>query len=153
MSDLDTERLQRAYPKIYLACHVRHVRAASTAFRLSSRDSAILVHLEAKNPVTPSQLADHLGVRASTLSAAIQKLEKLGYTRRTTARQDRRVIHLFLTPQGAQALAATSVLDARRVAAILRKLSPQERSRALHGVELLAQAAMHTISETRSRGR
>jgi len=74
-------RVQCAYPQIYLACHVRHIRAASTAHRLSARDSSLLVHLSPTAPITPSKLAAHLGIRGSTLSAAIGKLASLGYLR------------------------------------------------------------------------
>lgn len=38
--------VQIAYPQIYLACHTRHTRARSSAFRLSARDSSLLVHLD-----------------------------------------------------------------------------------------------------------
>jgi MarR family transcriptional regulator, organic hydroperoxide resistance regulator len=138
MSTLDIERIQRAYPKIYLACHTRHVRARSTAYRLSSRDAAVLAHL---------------GVRASTLSAAIQKLELLGYLKRTQSAADRRVASLFLTPQGARAMAATSVLDSRQVAALLAQLKPREKARAIEGLELLACGSMRVMSMNRKRGR
>ena len=153
MSTLDIERIQRAYPKIYLACHTRHVRARSTAYRLSSRDAAVLAHLRETSSVAPSQLAAHLGVRASTLSAAIQKLELLGYLERTQSAADRRVVSLFLTPQGARAMAATSVLDARRVAAVLARLKPRERERAIAGLELLAYGSLRVMSTNRKRGR
>jgi len=152
MSTLDIARIQRAYPKIYLACHTRHVRARSTTYRLSSRDSAVLAHLNETSSVAPSQLAAHLGVRASTLSAAIQKLDRLGYLERTQSAADRRVASLFLTPQGARAMAATSVLDARRIAAVLAKLKPREKDRAIEGLELLAYGSMRVMSRNRKRG-
>jgi DNA-binding MarR family transcriptional regulator len=66
--------IQRLFPQIYLACHVDHVRAASTAWDLSSHDSSILVHLDREKPISPRDLAKHLGVAASTLSAAIARL-------------------------------------------------------------------------------
>ena len=79
MNTSDVELVQRYYPQIYLACHKRHIRASSTGYRLSARDSSILVHLSETVPVTPTELAAHLSVRGSTLSAAIQRLEALGY--------------------------------------------------------------------------
>jgi MarR family transcriptional regulator, organic hydroperoxide resistance regulator len=133
--------IQRCYPQIYLACHVRHVRAASTPHRLSARDSSLLVHLSPGQPVTPGTLAAHMGVGASSLSAAIRRLSRLGYLRREQNPRDRRVAALTLTAQGAKAMAATSVLDSARVAALLEKLTPAQRKRALDGMELLAQAA------------
>ena len=46
MRDKAVLEIQRLYPQIYLACHVDHVRASSTEWRLSSRDSSILAHLD-----------------------------------------------------------------------------------------------------------
>jgi len=151
MNTVDVELVQRCYPKIYLACHARHIRAASTPYRLSSRDSAILVHLSETTAITPSRLAAHLGVHGSTLSAAIQRLENLGYLMRTPSARDRRVVGLYLTPQGSEAMSATSVLDARRVAAVLSSLVPRDRTRALRGLELLASASMKVTSKGKKR--
>jgi DNA-binding MarR family transcriptional regulator len=147
MSDSEVELVQRCYPQIYLACHKRHVRASSTKYRLSARDSSILAHLHPATPVTPTQLALHLSVRGSTLSAAIHRMEKLGYIRSDRTPPDRRNVALTLTPQGAKAMAETSVLDAERVHAVLVKLPGEERRRALEGLELLAKASRQIMSE------
>jgi len=143
------ELVQRCYPQIYLACHKRHIRASSTAYRLSARDSSILVHLSESVPVTPSELAAHLGVRGSTLSAAIQRLESLGYLQRKRIHKDRRSVALTLTPEGVKAMAETSVLDSERVAAVLARLSSSERTHALQGLELLAKAAKKLQADVR----
>jgi DNA-binding MarR family transcriptional regulator len=150
MNNPEVELVQRCYPQIYLACHKRHVRAASTSYHLSARDSSILAHLHETAPVTPTDLAAHLSVRASTLSAAIQRLEKLGYLRRSRTPQDRRTVGLTLTPQGSKAMSETSVLDSERVHAVLARLNRNERKRALEGLELLARASRETASVGRS---
>ncbi len=79
MRDQLVSEIQRLYPQIYLACHVDHVRARSTEWRLSARDSALLSHLDRKTGTSPKALAAHLGVASSTLSAAIARLVDLGY--------------------------------------------------------------------------
>jgi len=91
--------------------------------------------------VTAGRLARHLGVAASTISAAIRRLESLGYITRTPRAMDRRTIELRLTAMGDKAMAATSVLDQRRVAKMLGRLSSSECRRAVKGLELLAGAA------------
>jgi len=149
MNMTPTERVQRAYPQIYLACHSRHVRAVSTAYRLSSKDSSLLAHLSETTPISPSALAKHLTVRPSTLSAAIQRLEKLGYLLRVPNPSDRRAASLFLSPLGRKAMAATSVLDQGRVTAVLARLSPMEKRRALDGLELLAKASNKFLRKRR----
>lgn len=133
--------VQIAYPQVYLACHTRHTRARSTPYRLSARDSSLLVHLDEARPTRPSALARHMGVGASTMSAALRRLETLGYVARTTAAGDRRGAELRLTARGAEALAGTSVLESARVEALLRLLRPADRARAVEGLRLLGRAA------------
>jgi MarR family transcriptional regulator, organic hydroperoxide resistance regulator len=135
------EEIQRCYPQIYLACHTKHIRASSTPHRLSAKDSSLLVHLSPRQPQTPGDLAAHMGVGASTLSAAIRRLEDLGYLRREKNVRDRRVVALTLTQQGSRAMAATSVLDGTRLAAVVALLTAEERKHAVEGIRLLAEAS------------
>jgi DNA-binding MarR family transcriptional regulator len=156
MSGMRREQLvhevQRYYPQIYLACHIDHVRTKSTKWRLSSRDSSILSHLDPERPMSPRELASHLGVAASTLSATIARLERLGYLASSTGRADRRQRELRLTDRGAEAMASTSVLDSEKVAALLERLGSKDRTAAVEGMALLARAAralMDSKAETR----
>src|SRR5687768_7994536 len=130
--------IQRFYPQVYLACHVDHVRTTSTRWQLSAKDSSILAHLDQDVPVSPRLLAAHLGVVPSTLSAALQRLERLGYLSSTPREGDRRRRELRLTARGAEAMASTSVLDASRVEQLLARLSDSERQAAVRGLRLLA---------------
>jgi DNA-binding MarR family transcriptional regulator len=141
MADDDVFEVQRLYPQIYLACHTDHVRAQSTTFRISSQDASILVHLDRKSGLSPRALAAHLGVAPSTLSAALSRLADLGYLTNDASETDRRKREIRLTARGAEAIASTSVLNAERVKALLNKLKPKERSEAVRGLALLAEAA------------
>jgi DNA-binding MarR family transcriptional regulator len=141
MSDDDVAKLQRLYPQIYIACHTGHIRAASTKWRISSQDSAILVHLDRDHGLSPRELARHLGIKSSTLSAYIARLSALGYLTSEPNKKDARRREIRLTEKGADALSATSVLDSNRVRDLLKKLKPSEQKEALRGLELLARAA------------
>ena len=152
MERLLVREVQRYYPQVYLACHVDHVRARSTPYRISSRDAALLSHLDTREPVTAGALAKHLGVVPSTLSQALKRLEGLGYVQRTRSPENRRAIELRLTEAGAEAMAAGSVLDARRVAELLSRLTPAERRRAVQGLALLARAARTTPAGSSQKG-
>lgn len=145
--------VQRAYPQIYLACHVDHVRTKSNRHHLSAHDSTLLAHLDEARATTAGTLARHLGVAASTLSASLARLEKLGHLTRAPAPRDRRRIELRLTVHGAEAMAETSVLDRRRIAAVLAELSPREQKRAVAGLALLARAALAFQSHAPRRRR
>ena len=133
--------VQRLYPQIYLACHVDHVRAKSTQWQLSSRDSSILSHLDRDLGMSPRDLAQHLGVAASTLSATIARLVRLGYMTSDATTGDKRERELRLTAKGAEAMASTSVLAAEKVRGVLKKLNKQQRADAIRGLQLFARAA------------
>ena len=139
--DDDVHEVQRLYPQIFVACHTDHVRAASTEWRISSQDASILVHLDREFGLSPRALAQHLGVAPSTLSAAISRLSKLGYLSSEPVAKDKRRRELRLTARGAEAIAATSVLDAGRVRLLMKKMTSPERKAALRGLALLARAA------------
>ena len=141
VDDDDVYEVQRLYPQIYVACHTDHVRAVSTKWRISSQDASILVHLDREFGISPRTLARHLGVKPSTLSAAIARLSKLGYLTSSPNETDRRKREIRLTSRGAEAISSASVLNAERVHALLSKLKPDERKTALRGLALLAQGA------------
>lgn len=145
--DEDVFEVQRLYPQIYLACHKDHVRAVSTKWRISSQDASILVHLDRESGLSPRALAAHLGVAASTLSAALARLAKLGYLTNTPNETDRRKRELRLTARGAEAISNTSVLDAERVRSMLKQLDPEERKAAVRGLALLAKGARRVKEE------
>lgn len=136
-----TQDILRHYPQIYLACHLVHPRARTNAFHLTDRDIVLLGHLEHDTPMLAGELARHLGVGAPALSAQIRRLEARGYLDRRAGRRDRRHVELRLTALGAEAMASTSVLDPGRVTALLAQLTPADRTRAVRGLALLAQAA------------
>ena len=139
--DDDVVQVQIAYPRIYHACHVRHQRAQSSADRLSAHDSALLAHLDRTIPTSPSGLAHHLSVGLPTLSAAIDRLVRLGYVERRRSARDRRRSELLLSPRGARAMSRSSVLDRTLVRELLARLAPADRRLAVEGLTLLARAA------------
>jgi MarR family transcriptional regulator, organic hydroperoxide resistance regulator len=147
MSADEVYEVQRLYPQIFLACHTNHVRAASTRWKLSSHDSAILSHLDRASGLSPRSLAKHLGVAPSTLSASIKRLTNLGYLTCDAPANDKRRREIRLTDRGAEAMSETSVLDRERVRSMLKKLKPNDRKAALNGLALLARAARELETE------
>ncbi|MBI3887250.1 MAG: winged helix-turn-helix transcriptional regulator [Opitutae bacterium] len=141
MSDRHIRAIQRCYPQIYLACHVDHVRTKSNRHHLSAHDSTLLAHLDETTPMLAGSLARHLGIANSTLSASLNRLESLGHLTRTPARRDQRQTELRLTAKGTEAMAEASVIDPRRIASVLAKLSPAKQKRAVAGLALLAAAS------------
>jgi DNA-binding MarR family transcriptional regulator len=141
VSNRDVRLVQVAYPQIYFACHTRHARRASSATHLSPADSTLLAHLDEQRTVRATQLAKHLGLAASTLSAAIARLARHGYVVQQSDASDARAVGLLLSAKGAQAMQDSSVLETPRVKRMLERLTPADRKRALDGLSLLAGAA------------
>ena len=140
------------YPKIYFACHMRHVRDyASRTKVLSAHQASILDHLDAVEPTAVNDLAGHMGVTPSTMSLHLDRLESGGYVRRTRSRTDARRVELRLTPAGVRIKQQQKVLDPRLVDLMLERLNEMERRKALEGLELLAKAARDLISTVQFR--
>ena len=141
------------YPKIFFACHVRHVRDAAASRIISARQASILDHLDDVEALSLTDLARHMGVTLSTMSLNADRLERQGYLMRTRDPLDGRRIGLRLTKAGARIKAQEKVLDPGALRGMLSRLSPAERKEALHGLGLLARAAqesMHAKHERRS---
>jgi DNA-binding MarR family transcriptional regulator len=152
VSNQDVAAVQRAYPKIYLACHTRHERRRSNAAQLTAHESSLLAHLSATTPMRASELARHLDVTPSTMSAAIKRLAAAGYIASTRDPEDARALALRLSSKGAKAMQAGSVLDSALVRRLLAVMSADDRTRAIAGLELLA-AAADTLSRKRGGAR
>jgi DNA-binding MarR family transcriptional regulator len=139
---LDVAQVFRDYPRIYFACHRRHVRDPKSGARVSIAQVSILDHLDAASPTMLTDLAAHLGVTPATMSIAVGRLVDAGYVTRVLDPADRRKLQLRLTDAGARVCAASSVLEPQLVQEMLAQLSLAERSSALQGLALLGKAAV-----------
>ena len=52
MADNSAKQLLELYPRIFFACHTRHVRDPKTRRVLSAHQASILDHLDEQEPVT-----------------------------------------------------------------------------------------------------
>jgi DNA-binding MarR family transcriptional regulator len=141
------------YPRIYFACHTRHVRDPQSHRMLSRHQASILDHLDELEPTTVMDLAAHMGVTPATMSLAIDRLERKGYVVRLRDAKDRRRVHVRLTTAGVRVREASSVLDPTRVESLVALLSEEERTRAIEGLALLARAAQEQMHASRERDR
>jgi DNA-binding MarR family transcriptional regulator len=139
------------YPRIYFACHTRHVRDPQSGRLLSRHQASILDHLDEIEPTTVMALAGHMGVTPGTMSLALDRLERKGYAVRLRDTQDRRRVHVRLTSAGVRVREASSVLDASRVQALVARLSEEERLRAVEGLSLLARAGQEEMQQQDGR--
>lgn len=129
------------YPKIYFACHTRHVIDKDNDIKLTANQASVLDHLDTEEPVTLYDLAMHMGVTPSTMSISVDRLVKLRYINKTKDKKDSRKTNLTLSKQGDKIKRSKSVLDPKLVENVLGRLSQREIKLAMDGLGLLAYAA------------
>ena len=140
------------YPRIYFACHTRHVVDPRRKTVLSSHQASVLDHLDEIEPTGLLALAAHMGVTASTMSLMIDRLARGGYVIRVRDSKDGRRVNLRLTKAGVQIKSEKSVLDPALVRNVLEQLTHGERKEAIHGLALLARASAEAMQK-RSTGK
>jgi DNA-binding MarR family transcriptional regulator len=145
-------RLLHAYPRVFFACHTRHVRDPASGEEISAHQASVLDHLDEVDAISMTDLAAHMGVTVATMSLAIDRLERKGYARRDRDRDDGRRVLVRITASGLRVREAKSVLDPVRVEQLLARLSPADREAALQGLQLLARAADRTSGPRGIRG-
>lgn len=140
-------RLLNDYPRIFFACHTRHVRDPEGGRELSRNQASILSHLDEVEPTSVSELAEHMGVTLSTMSLSVKRLVRQGYVERSPDPADGRVVQLRLTDDGTRVREADSVLDPDLAERMLGLLEASERRAALEGLAILARAADELVRE------
>jgi DNA-binding MarR family transcriptional regulator len=144
-------RVLQSYPKIYLACHTRHIRDDESGNALSPHLASILDHISGDTPPSISELARHLDVTESTMSIQVTKLERAGYVRRIPDQRDQRRVCVRLTAHGTRVKQQNTVLDPDLVREMISLLKPGEAEAALHGLELMAGAAERLMNNRHLR--
>lgn len=137
----DITRVLTAVPRILEVCRTRGMVDGETGLAVSENQTRILRQLDDRDPTMVGELAEFMGVTPSTMSLNLKRLEEAGLIRRSRDPDDRRVMNVVLTGTGRRIRDRTSLLDPGRVDALLRTLRPRERSQALDGLVLLAEAA------------
>jgi DNA-binding MarR family transcriptional regulator len=151
MGDDSVRTLLALYPRIYFACHVRHVRDPQSGKVLSAHQASILDHLDARDALSLGDLASHMGVTLGTMSLHVERLVRKGYVARTRDPRDGRRVRLRLTPAGIRVRDAKSVLDPERIGRLMDCLTPEERDEGLRGLALLARAADESLRRASAR--
>lgn len=85
-----------------LVCRSRRnlIATAVEPFGLYAGQDLIMVQLWNEEGLTQSHLAERVGIEVSTMTKALQRLERYGFVERRQDDEDTRVWHVFLTEQG-----------------------------------------------------
>ena len=108
---------------------------------VTANQRRILAELDEDDPVMVTELADVLGVTASTMSLNLKRLVDEGLVVRQRDPADRRVMNVRLTAAGSGARGHGDGFDRARAAAVLGRLRSDQRQRVVDAVLLLADSA------------
>ena len=149
----DAERLTRAYPLIYLACHRRHILDDANGRRLTAQQIGILDHLEEERPTTVGQLAAHMNVTEATMSIHLKRLSIGGYVVRKRKAEDKRIVLACLSKKGVEVRQQNSMFEPELVRELLSLVPASKRDSALSGLEILGRAALALMQRRSAIGR
>lgn len=89
----------------------RHWHNRVGRFGVTSAQALVLLFLLEEDRITSRELGSKLEFDSATLTGLVDRLEKLGFAERKNNPQDRRTIHICLTPEG--------TATARKISAIV----------------------------------
>ena len=115
---------------------VRHMDTGLRAHGLHPSHMGLLRLLHCK-PSHLGDLADELGVTAATTSNTVNTLEERGLVKRTSSGQDRRMVLVELTPEGAQLLRQVYNELVLTIDGLMSTLSAEERVKLDEGLAIL----------------
>ena len=139
---------------VLVRCHHALSKVAERSIQetgLCLTDFAALEALLHKGPQTITEIQGRVLLASGSMTAAVDRLEKLGLIRRTSARGDRRVKVLRLTPAGKRVAEAAYGRHAAELESAMSVLNPTEK-RELHAMlKKLGLFAADVRSKTGSR--
>ena len=145
MSDIET--VLSTLPRIQFACRATLVRDPVSGALLTEGQARILSQLHTTDPTMVTELAEYMGVTASTMSLNLKRLSETGYISRERDPDDRRVMNVRLTESGGMIREVLRALDPGRVEAMLTSLSGEERRLVVRGLAVLADAADGLVAQ------
>jgi DNA-binding MarR family transcriptional regulator len=115
-------------------------RADVSCCGMTVAQAATLGALREEGPMRSGALGSRLGIRPSTLTRNLERLEDRGLIRRETDPEDARASRVRLTPRGRGAAKRVEAQEVRFAEAILGRLPAGRRDEVLEGVHLLLSA-------------
>jgi len=113
-------------------------------------DFTILEALLHKGPLTISAIQEKVLLASGSMTAAVDRLEKLGLLVRKTTSEDRRARLLELTPKGRRLIEPAFREHARHLEKIMSVLDGEERRRLYAGLKKLGRFVAASTDEKRT---
>ena len=116
-------------------------------------DFAALEALLHKGPLTISEIQDKVMLASGSMTAAIDRLEKMGLVVRKSTAKDRRARVVQLTPEGKRVATASFEKHADDLESLVSVLSDKEKTQLYGSLKKLGLLAAERLSGTRHRPR
>lgn len=118
---------------------------------LGLTDFAALEALLHKGPLTISEIQDKVLLASGSMTAAVDRLEKLGLVVRKASPSDRRARVVELTPQGKRLAASCFEKHAKDLEALMSVLSEKEREQLYGSAKKLGLLAARKLDEQETK--
>ncbi len=116
-------------------------------------DFAALEALLHKGPLTITQIQEKVRLASGSMTAAVDRLEKLGLAVRKSSPSDRRARVLELTAKGKRVAASSFEKHAKDIEALMTPLSEEEMERLHESLKKLGLLAAKKLEEQETRAR
>ena len=113
-------------------------------------DFAALEALLHKGPLTITQIQEKVRLASGSMTAAVDRLEKLGLVVRKSSPSDRRARVLELTPKGKRLAASSFEKHAKDLEALMSRLTQKEMERLYGSLKKLGLLAAEKLEQTRN---
>lgn len=130
----------RAMRGVIELLEVYWARAPDGSSSVSAPQLRVMYVLERREGINLRQLGAELEAAPSSVSRLCDRLEALGFVRRSSSTASRREVELRLTGQGRVHLDRLRVRREERLAAVLSRASPSSWARLMEGVEAIRAA-------------
>jgi len=140
-NDIETlvEEVGRLYPAIYRRFHVSHRPLEGSD--VTPRMLWLLQHLAHVGPSTLGELAAHLGIKKSSATELVDRLERKGLVDRLRDERDARRVFVGLTRSGQRrASERVEVLEHTELREAIAAMTPAERAALVRGMRALVRA-------------
>ena len=114
-------------------------------------DFAALEALLHKGPLTITEIQDKVLLASGSMTAAVDRLEKLGLVVRKASSSDRRARVVELTPHGKRLAASCFEKHAKDLEALMSVLSEKERGQLYRSVKRLGLLAARKLDEQETK--
>ncbi len=129
------EKLSKAHDK------VRRVQSKQMfEYKLTTPQFGVLDILNKTGPLPLKKISEEMMVTGANITCVVDNLEKEGYVKRIPSKEDRRVIHADLTPQGRSKVESILPAYSDSMASLIGSLTDAEQKELIRLLSKLQQS-------------